>query len=115
MNSVDGFVKQNGIEKKISFIKVDVQGFETKVCQGMETTLKQNPDIAVAMEYHPEGMIKLGFHPKKMLDFFEDRNFNPYLLDNSGNLRPCEYESLDKNLGYRGYTDILFTKRTLNL
>jgi hypothetical protein len=42
----------------VRFIKIDVQGYEPAVCQGMEGTLTANPDCVVSLEYMPEALAR---------------------------------------------------------
>ena len=49
--SIDSFLESH--TAKVSFIKIDVQGYELAVCQGMQNTLQQNPDIAIVLEFMP--------------------------------------------------------------
>jgi len=64
---IDTIVEQRNIHP-ISFIKVDVQGYESAVCAGMERTLAANPNCVLTLEYMPEAMIALGFRPADALD-----------------------------------------------
>ena len=43
MVSIDSFLESR--PGPVSFVKIDVQGYELAVCQGMQDTLRQNPDI----------------------------------------------------------------------
>src|SRR5208282_5971348 len=47
VTSVDNFVAAHNLQK-ISFIKVDVQGFELVVCEGMRKTLEKFPALCIA-------------------------------------------------------------------
>ncbi len=59
MVTVDSFLRSH--PGHISFVKIDVQGYELAVCQGMQETLRQNPDITVVLEFMPSAMRELGF------------------------------------------------------
>ena len=78
--SLDGFVRQRGLSS-ISFIKMDVQGFEPAVCAGMEQTLATNPNAAVGLEYMPEAIEALGFRPVELLDWFRQRGYQASFVD----------------------------------
>ena len=62
--SVDSFLENN--EGKVSFVKMDVQGYELAVCQGMQHTLRQNPDLSILLEFMPSAMRELGFDPSHL-------------------------------------------------
>ena len=82
--SIDSFLQNR--PGKISFIKIDVQGYELAVCQGMHETLQQNPDVSVVLEFTPSMMIELGFDPSKLIDFMVERDFKIYVVHPRGKL-----------------------------
>jgi len=84
MVSIDSFVELNHLSNEIGFIKIDVQGYETEVCCGMERTLATSPRAVVAIEYAPGSMVELGFRPQALTDFFLERGFNLYELRRRG-------------------------------
>jgi FkbM family methyltransferase len=114
MVSIDGFAKQWGIESQIGFIKIDVQGFELSVCKGMQDTLRQNPQVAVAVEYAPEAMKEMGFDPAALLDFFSAGGFHIHALGHDGKLARVEPGSIASLTGQRGYADLVCARRRLD-
>jgi FkbM family methyltransferase len=58
MVSIDSFLESK--QERVSFIKIDVQGYELAVCQGMQETLRQNPGITIVLEYMPSAMREMG-------------------------------------------------------
>lgn len=111
--SIDSFLSEHAHAEPVSFIKIDVQGYELEVCHGMEKTLEANRDVSVAFEYSPDSMKELGFVPEDLLHFFTNRGFNLYLLDRTKRLRYVSPGDLVKQLQSRPYTDILATRRNL--
>ena len=59
MVSIDSFLESK--PGPVSFVKIDVQGYELAVCQGMQNTLRKNLDITIVLEYTPSAMRELGF------------------------------------------------------
>src|SRR5262249_56353676 len=51
--SLDRFVRDRGLAGAVRFIKVDVEGYESAVCEGMKETLRASPDVSRAMESAP--------------------------------------------------------------
>jgi FkbM family methyltransferase len=108
--SVDDFARGEGIESNIAFIKIDVQGFETAVCEGMEETIRENPDLCVAFEYAPEQMHELGFAGGDLLDYFVERGFRLYVLDMRGRLEALHLSSAGKLAAKSGHFDAVALK-----
>lgn len=109
--SVDHFLKSQGIEGPIKFIKIDVQGYELAVCEGMAQTLENNPDVVIAMEYAPDSMHALGFDPDKLIEFFRNRDYFIYLLERNGRTRPVDPRTLQGALERSDYVDLLISKQ----
>ena len=105
--SIDSFLANR--EGQVSFVKIDVQGYELPVCQGMQNTLRQNPDIAVVLEFMPSAMRELGFDSSHLIDFFVDRDFKIYQAHPRGKLsRGVPAETKDSS-----YFDLLFSRRDI--
>ena len=66
--SLDGYLQQHPLGP-IDVIKMDVQGAELKVLQGMPVTLQQNPNVVLFIEYWPHGLIQAGSNPLHLLQF----------------------------------------------
>lgn len=105
--SIDLFLERN--PGPVSFVKIDVQGFELPVCQGIKTTLERNPDVTVVLEYAPSAMRELGFNPSQLVGFLVDRGFQVYLVCPKGKLSPGIPSGLDDS----GYVDLLFSRRPI--
>ena len=108
--SVDSFVELRRIDA-VSFIKIDVQGFEPAVCQGMERTLARFPDVNVCCEYSPDSFAELGFDPAAVLDFFERRGMQAHILRRSGISAVNKREEIVLAVREEGYVDLLYSRR----
>src|SRR6266481_6280444 len=100
--TVDEFVRLRGL-KRIAFVKIDVQGYELAVCEGMRRTLEQFPEAPVSIEYSPDSLCELGEEPSELLRFFRSRNYQIYVLTRSSlELSPDDQmiERLSKSAGY---------------
>lgn len=105
--SIDSFLQSN--PGPVSFVKIDVQGYELAVCQGMQETLRQNPDITIVLEFMPSAMRELGFEPSRLIDFFVERDFEVYQIHPRGKLSPGMPEIKNDS----GYCDLLFSRRPI--
>lgn len=111
MVSLDSFADDTIVGQPVSFIKIDVQGYETEVCAGMGRLLARNPDAVLGVEYAPSGIRALGFSSETLVDFFRSRDYHVYLLTRRG-LVATEYAQLTQE-PKNGYADLIFSKRAL--
>jgi FkbM family methyltransferase len=105
--SIDSFLEDKA--GSVSFIKIDVQGYELAVCRGMQDTLQRNPDITILLEFMPSAMRELGFSPAHLIDFFVERSFEIYLVHPRGKLSrgmPAAMKDSD-------YFNLLFSRRLI--
>lgn len=105
--SIDNFLHRN--PGPVSFIKIDVQGFEQAVCDGMKTTIERNAELSVVLEYSPAAMRELGFKPAELLQFLSGRGFECYVVGPKGSLT----EGLPAGMEDSDYVDLLFSRRPL--
>jgi FkbM family methyltransferase len=109
LTSIDAFTRERAPSESVTFIKVDVQGYEFPVCLGMNNTLLANEAASVALEYMPEAFRELGFDGPSLLKWFAERGYRTYSLKKNGDLEP----GLGSDLAIHGYTDLLFSRREL--
>jgi len=64
VTSVDTFVRNRNL-RNISFIKIDVQGYELAVCEGMKETLEKFPETCVCFEHSPDAWWNLDLSREK--------------------------------------------------
>ena len=108
---LDTFLESQRSPFPVCFIKVDVQGYETAVCEGMELTLTRNPDAVVTLEYMPDAMLDLGFQPEALLDWLRAKQFNIYSLKKDGSLAPGTPERLKAG----EYGDLVLSRRAIDI
>jgi FkbM family methyltransferase len=77
--SLDDYLKD--YQGNVALVKIDVQGAEGLVLDGMRETLKRYPKMALILEYTPYALRDSGYDPEKILrDFhaqgYEIRSFN---------------------------------------
>ncbi len=112
VTTVDEFVRTRDLQK-ISFLKIDVQGYELAVCQGMKETLERFPGLFVCFEYSPDGMVELGFNPKELLNFFQARGYQIHVLTRGAIRLANDPAVLQPFLDRAGYVDLLCAKTVL--
>ena len=72
-----------GKEKSISFVKIDVEGFELQIISGMKNILEKNKKIKILFEYNPT---LIGFFETKLEKILED------LIEQGFSLFDLEYD-----------------------
>jgi FkbM family methyltransferase len=105
--SLDDFAHERGLRGQIGFVKVDVQGYELPVCQGMEGLLSAERPPIVVVEYFPEGMRELGFTPEDLPRWFRERGWQILILERDGTLSEWALSGLDRDLGRRRGIDLI--------
>jgi hypothetical protein len=100
---------------KVRMIKIDVEGAEWSVTQGMAPLLSYAaPDLELLVEANPE---KGGYESKSLIKAFTDNGFNAYRIDNDysyrayGNPGTSRLRPLDPDLGSE--TEIVFSRADL--
>lgn len=79
--SLDEYLKNNNINNtEIDYIKMDTQGGEYKVLQGMKNILSQNKKIRLTIEYAPYLPLWSGLKRETFLDFIRSFGFKIYDL-----------------------------------
>jgi len=109
VTSVDNFVAARKLQN-ISFIKIDVQGYELAVCEGMRQTLDKFPGISIAFEYAPYGMRELGFEPSELLGFFRAAGYQFHILTRHASTLAADNRAIELAVERSGYVDILCCK-----
>jgi FkbM family methyltransferase len=112
VTSVDNFVAARAL-RNISFIKMDVQGYELAVCEGMRQTIEQFPALCIAFEYAPGGMRELGFEPSALLDFFRSAGYQLHILTRSATTLAVDNAAIEQLADAAGYVDVLCSRKTL--
>jgi FkbM family methyltransferase len=110
--TIDAFMNGVPEPRRVSFVKIDAQGYEGEVLAGLRHTVTHNPGITVAFEYAPDSIASLGFAPLNVRGFFTDLGFAIYTLQRDGRLSPADDRYLDALHGPNKYVDLVATRRT---
>ena len=113
VTTVDSFVRSRKLSQ-ISFLKMDVQGYEFSVCQGMRETVERFPEMCVCFEYSPESLREAGSNPADLLEFFRSRRYRFYVLERTTMKVVSDTASIETMMGGAGYVDLLCCKQTID-
>lgn len=83
---LDLVLSQQGISR-VDFIKVDVEGFEIHVLNGLMNVVKNSSEIHMLVEYNPAALQSGGFQPVDLLTLIKDLGFDAYRILPDGSLR----------------------------
>jgi hypothetical protein len=82
---LDDFVAARGI-KRISLLKIDVEGFETLVLRGAKHCLRGIRPRVIYFEVYPSGARNAGFNPEEPAQILSDAGYRLQRLSRSGGL-----------------------------
>lgn len=104
--TLDSFFRDyNG---KIDFVKMDVEGAELTVLEGMGNITNKNKDLAIITEFLPDSLTRFGSSPEEFLNRPLQHGFKLYDIDEKKqSLRPIDAASLVKQYPPGKYTNLL--------
>jgi FkbM family methyltransferase len=111
--AADSFWNQYGDRKPIGLAKIDVQGYELPVLQGMSGIIEREKGLRIIVEYCPSLICEMGFEPEKLLRFFEERQFKLSVIGKGGTLEPASAAILEDKTRGGGYLDLLASRESL--
>ena len=106
-------------QRKVDIIKMDVQGAESQVIDGLTKTLHHNTSIKIIMEFWPKGLINMEITPIKFLQKIKTLGFKIAVLDEANEkiikLSIAEIvESCKKKQNGKDHINLLLTKSDIH-
>jgi len=87
VTTIDALLEGLGIER-VDLVKIDVQGFEGHVFQGMKRTLLRSEELILLTEFWPFGLRSAGTSPESVLAELEQAGLRLHELTVKGRLEP---------------------------
>ena len=81
---LDDYFVGNPLIDKIRFVKIDVEGSEFDVLNGMKLILEKNTDIIILMEFIVDNLVEHGSIPIDILLFLSNYGFKLYIFIEDG-------------------------------
>jgi len=105
--SLDEFFKDK--DYTIDVIKMDVEGSEMKVLQGMTNLINKNDNLKIITEFWPIGLRKSGSSPTEFLNKLKEYGFTLYQIGRS--LEPIDINHVLRMCGDERFTNLFCKKR----
>jgi FkbM family methyltransferase len=94
--------------EKVDWIKVDVQGWECDVFEGMDQTLVRNlKTLQICFEFWPHGIRQAGRDPREVLTILRKSGYSIYRRESSTQLTDAELESYSRSAGRLTFLNLL--------
>jgi hypothetical protein len=87
MISLDEFLTGEGWPK-VDLVKMDVEGAEMDVLEGMGRLLQMSPDLRMVMEFNPALLHNASVEPSKLLVRVDELGFNVLVIDDAEGATP---------------------------
>jgi FkbM family methyltransferase len=81
--------------ERIDVVKIDVEGAELAVLEGMTRVITENPELSIIAEFGPSHLKSADVAPEKWLSAFQSRGFDAFVIDElSGECRLADLPKL---------------------
>lgn len=91
---------------RVSYVKIDVQGAELLVLEGMQRILRESRP-AICVEIHPQSLHNLDTSPERLIEFLGVLDYRMHRISRSG-FSPMTEDELRDILSFHDYTDVVF-------
>ena len=93
--------------QSLDFIKMDVQGWEGEIWQGMDGLLRANPHLAVYFEFWPKGLKAAGMPIARLQEIIRARGMQVTLAEVGADSIPVDLEVLAQEMNPGAYLNLL--------
>lgn len=79
--TVDEYLEKSVGDFKVDFIKMDIEGSESRAVKGMQKVLTKNKHLTLMTEFWPNGFKEDNKDPKDFLEMLDNLNFKIHNID----------------------------------
>lgn len=99
-------------DSKVDVIKIDVEGAEQSVFNGMKDIIAKSDKLAIITEFYPKAIKNFGDSPLKYLQSFIDAGFKLYKVEDKEfvNINESQIDSLSRGEGIEKLINIVCLK-----
>jgi len=109
---LDNIIKSEKLINQLSVIKIDTEGHEIEVLDGMKKIIKKNNRINFFIEFNPKCLLHAGKKPEDLLIFLEKNNFITYAIDEiNKKINYINKNNWNNFVDYKKYINILAIKK----
>ena len=93
--TLDAYLQEaTGDSRKVDVLKIDAEGAEPAILEGMAETLAANPAVAIVLEFSPLFLNLADLDPVAYLEGLRDQGFAVGLIDDRGEVQPLPFGDL---------------------
>jgi FkbM family methyltransferase len=96
--------------RRVDFVKMDVQGYELKVLEGMDGVLEASPEVSIYFEFCPADLQAAGTPPEAILEHLQQRGFRVWHIDKGVFREVRGMAGLAGRVKGRQYTNLLASR-----
>ncbi|MEO1237516.1 MAG: FkbM family methyltransferase [Planctomycetota bacterium] len=112
VTTLDTYLAESrGGDLGVDVIKMDAEGAEPFIWEGMTRTLAANPRLTVLMEFGPDFLRGAGRDVREYLEGIEAMGFSIGLIDHDFRVKPLELDRLEAWIAARAWPQMLLLER----
>lgn len=109
--TLDDYISKHELTDKINFVKIDVEGAELKVMNGMKHILQESKKLKIFTEFMFHHLRQCGSEPKDLVDLLLDEGFEIHYVDPQKDLIvPADLTRLITDNTYPGTVNLFCTR-----
>jgi FkbM family methyltransferase len=110
--TLDNFFKDKGY--KVDLIKMDIEGAEMFVLEGMQKVLNENKNLVIFSEFNPRLLKKLGVHPEDFLHKLAENGFRMYEIDEQNRvISDVDFNEITQEYDERGNPTLICKREVI--